>query len=209
MVQETEPQMELMMHQMEWAEQKNSVPQMDFDSGQRVLQMGSFELLVVRPRKVQVLLVDPQMDWASVPRLKVVQRRLKVDRKLLAVLQTDLVSVLTLKAGRMLHHPQVALLTRMLALEFQTDSVSAPKLTVGQKPLLLPSAARMLLMVLQTGSAFVPRLKTGRSSPLAVAQTFLAELALQKLVLQLADMVEQENSSPQHGKKRPAVNPRW
>jgi len=171
--------------------------------------MGSFELLMVWPLKVQVLLVDPQMDWASVPTPKVVRRRLMVDRKLLAVPQTDLVSVLTLKAGWMPHHPQVVLLTRMLALEFQTDLVSAPKLTVGQKPLLLLSAARMPLMALQMDSAFVPRLKTGRRPPLTVAQTFLAELALQKLVLQLADMVEQENSSPQHGKKRPAVNPRW
>jgi hypothetical protein len=122
------------------------------------------------------------MDWASVPTLKVVQRRLTLDRKLLTALQTDLVSVLTLKADRMPHHLQVALLTRMLALEFQTDLVSAPKLTVGQKPLLL-SAARMLLMVLQMDSVFVPRLKSGRRPPLTVGQTFLVELALQKLLL--------------------------
>lgn len=52
LVRETELQKELMMHQMDLAGRKDSVPQMDFDSGQRVLQMGSFELRVVWPRKV-------------------------------------------------------------------------------------------------------------------------------------------------------------
>jgi hypothetical protein len=107
----------------------------------------------------------------------------------------------------MLHHLRVVSLIQILVLMPQMDSVSAPKLKVDQKLLLM--TARMLPMVLQMDLAFAPKLQADRKLLLTIAQMPQAGMMLQKSMLRLADLVVREYSSPQYAGKHLVVTPHW